>query len=129
MTYAELQGTSHFSFLRGASSCGELFFRAAELGMEALAVTDRNSLAGIFRANEASRETDVRLIVGSRLDLEGGMSVLVYPIDRLAYGRLCRLLSFGKKRAGKGKCCLAWSDLAEYEIVGDRPAMASHICS
>ena len=41
--YAELQVTSHFSFLRGASSCEELFAQAAVLGIEALAVVDRNS--------------------------------------------------------------------------------------
>lgn len=52
--YAELQVTSHFSFLRGASSCEELFATAAILGIEALAVTDRNSLAGIVRAHQAA---------------------------------------------------------------------------
>jgi DNA polymerase III alpha subunit len=114
MSYVELQCTSHFSFLRGASSCDELFGQAAELGIGALAITDRNSLVGIVRAYDASRETGVRLIIGCRLDLQDGMSVLVYPMDRPAYARLCRLLSLGKKRAGKGKCKLDWSDLAEY---------------
>jgi error-prone DNA polymerase len=76
--YAELQITSHFSFLRGASSCEELFAHAALLGIGALAVVDRNSLAGIVRAHEASKVTGVRLIVGCRLDLADGMSVLVY---------------------------------------------------
>ena len=91
--YAELQCTSHFSFLRGASSCEELFAQAAMLGIEALAVVDRNSLAGIVRAHEAAKVTGVRLIVGCRLDLTDGMSLLVYPTDRPAYARLCRLLS------------------------------------
>src|SRR5262245_14847734 len=109
--YIELQCTSHFSFLRGASSCEELFEQAAQLGIEALAIVDRNSLAGIVRAHEAARTTGVRLIVGCRLDLDDGPSVLVYPTDRAAYGRLCRLLSLGKKRGGKAKCQLAWSDL------------------
>jgi error-prone DNA polymerase len=101
MSYAELQVTSHFSFLRGVSSAEELFARAAMLGIKALAVVDRNSLAGIVRAYEASRATGVRLIVGCRLDLEDFPSVLVYPTDRAAYGRLCRLLTVGKARAGK----------------------------
>src|ERR1700681_529025 len=109
--YAELQCTSHFSFLRGASSCDELFTRAAELGIEALAIVDRNSLAGIVRAHEAAQTTGVRLIVGCRLDLADGSSVLVYPTDRPAYARLCRLLSLGKHRAGKAKCHLDWLDL------------------
>jgi error-prone DNA polymerase len=112
--YAELQVTSHFSFLRGASSCEELFAQAAGLGIEALAIVDRNSLAGIVRAHQAAKDTGVRLIVGCRLDLDGGLSVLVYPTDRPAYARLCRLLSLGKKRAGKAKCRLDWADLVAY---------------
>ncbi len=112
--YAELQVTSHFSFLRGASSCEELFARASATGIEALAIVDRNSLAGIVRAHEAAKTTGVRLMVGCRLDLTDGYSLLVYPTDRSAYSRLCRLLSLGKKRAGKAKCELGWSDLIAY---------------
>jgi hypothetical protein len=66
--YAELQVTSHFSFLRGASSCEELFAAAAVLGIAALAVVDRNSLAGAVRAHEAAKATGVHLVVGCRLD-------------------------------------------------------------
>jgi error-prone DNA polymerase len=112
--YVELQCTSHFSFLRGASSCDELFAEAAMLGIEALAIVDRNSLAGIVRAHEAAKTTGVRLIVGCRLDLADGMSVLVYPTDRPAYARLCRLLSLGKKRGGKAQSRLDWSDVVAY---------------
>ena len=112
--YAELQVTSHFSFLRGASSCDELFAQADAMGIEALGVVDRNSLAGIVRALEASKATGVRLVVGCRLDLADGVSVLVYPTDRPAYARLCRLLSLGKSRGGKAKCHLEWSDLVTY---------------
>ncbi|WP_145200276.1 error-prone DNA polymerase [Sphingobium sp. B2] len=112
--YAELQCASHFSFLRGASSAEELFAAAAMLGIEALAITDRNSLAGIVRAHEAARTTGVRLIVGCRLVLADGTDLLVYPTDRPAYARLCRMLSVGKARAGKGKCELHWDDLADW---------------
>lgn len=114
MTYAELQVTTYFSFLRGASSPAELFQQAKLLGLSALAITDRNSLAGIVRAYEASKETGVRLVVGCRLDLTDGTSLLVYPTDRAAYSRLCRLLSLGKGRAGKGNCHLAWDDVAAW---------------
>jgi error-prone DNA polymerase len=112
--YAELQVTSYFSFLRGASSLDELFAQAATLGIEALGIVDRNSLAGIVRAREAAKVTGIRLVVGCRLDLADGMSVLVYPTDRAAYGRLCRLLSLGKGRAGKAKCHLEWPDVVAY---------------
>ena len=114
MRYAELQCASHFSFLRGASSCEELFTQQRPAGLDALAITDRNSLAGIVRAHEAAKVTGVRLIVGCRLDLAGGPSLLVYPIDRSGYGHLCRLLSRGKKRGGKGKCIIGWDDVAEF---------------
>ncbi|MHA6645711.1 3-methyl-2-oxobutanoate hydroxymethyltransferase, partial [Mesorhizobium sp. A623] len=81
---------------------------------EALAVVDRNSVAGIVRAHQAAKETGVRLIVGCRLDLADGLSLLVYPTDRPAYARLCRLLSLGKGRGGKGKCTLGWDDVVAY---------------
>ncbi|MFO1155182.1 MAG: error-prone DNA polymerase [Rhodospirillales bacterium] len=109
--YAELQVTTHFSFLRGASSCEELFAQAASCGLEALAITDRASLAGIVRAHEAAKDTGVRAIVGCRLDLTDGATLLIYPTDRPAYGRLCRLLTLGKGRAGKGACDLGWRDV------------------
>ncbi|MBB3951940.1 error-prone DNA polymerase [Aureimonas jatrophae] len=110
--YAELQATSHYSFLRGASSPNELFATASLMGIEAMAVVDRNSLAGIVRAKVAAEVTGIRLVVGCRLDLADALPVLVYPTTRAAYGRLCRLLTLGKSRTGKGRCILFWSDLA-----------------
>jgi len=112
--YVELQATTHFSFLRGASSPEELFSTAAILGLPALGVVDRNSVAGIVRAWDAAKATGVRAIVGSRLDLADGTALLVYPTTRAAYGRMCRLLSVGKARAGKGACHLDWSDVEEW---------------
>src|SRR6185369_484770 len=114
MSNAELQVTTNYSFLRGASSPEELFSAAALLGIKALGIVDRNSLAGMVRAHEAAKVTGVRLIVGCRLDLQCGTSLLVYPIDRAAYGRLCRLLTTGKTRAGKGDCHLDWPDVEEW---------------
>lgn len=114
MSYAELQVTTHFSFLRGASSAEELFAMAKLLGIEALGIVDRNSLSGIVRALEASRTTGLRLVVGCRLDLADGMSILVYPTDRASYSRLTRLLTLGKSRGGKANCILALEDVALY---------------
>jgi len=130
--YAELQVTSQFSFLRGASSADELFATAALMGIEALAVVDRNSVAGIVRAHEAARATGVRPIVGCRLDLACGLSVLVYPTDRDAWSRLCRLLILGKGRAGKGGCHLEWADLVAYGegmIAVLVPDLADEVCA
>src|ERR1700678_2701438 len=94
--YTELQVTSNYAFLRGASHAEELFAQAALLDLPALAIVDHNSLAGIVRAWQAAKTTSVRLIVGCRLDLTDGTAVLVYPTDRPAYSRLCRLLTLGK---------------------------------
>ena len=91
-----------------------MFTQAEACGLEALAITDRNSLAGMVRAHEAAKVTGIRLIVGCRLDLADGDSLLVYPMDRTGYARLCRLLSRGKKRGGKGKCVIGWEDVADH---------------
>ncbi len=110
--YVELQVTSNYSFLRGASRIEELMLQAKALGYDALAVTDHNTLAGIARAHARAAEVGIRLVVGCRLDLRDGLPVLVYPLDRAGYGRLCRLLTLGKGRTGKGGCDIAWADLA-----------------
>ncbi len=112
--YAELQVTTNFSFLRGGSHPDELAVRAATLGHEAIAVTDLNSLAGVVRAHAAAREAGIRLVVGVRLDLEDGASLLTYPTDRAAYGRLARLITLGRRRAVKGECRLTRSDAIEW---------------
>jgi DNA polymerase III alpha subunit len=114
VSYAELQVTTHFSFLRGASSPEELFATAALLGISAVGVVDHGSLAGIVRAHEAAKATGVRLIVGAWLDPTDGPPLLVYPTDRTAYGRLCRLLTLGKVRAGKGGCELTLEDVGAW---------------
>jgi error-prone DNA polymerase len=113
MSYAELQVTSNFSFLRGASHAEELVETAKTLGHHAIAITDRNSLAGVVRAHLTAKRMDMRLIIGCRLDLTDGPSLLCYPTDRAAYGRLCRLLTLGKRRAIKGECTLHWADLTD----------------
>ncbi len=132
MSYAELQVTTHFSFLRGASSAEELFLKAKALGIDAIGVVDRNSLAGIVRALEASRATGLRLIVGCRLDLADGMSILVYPTDRAAYSRLTRLITLGKSRGGKNNCILHWDDVIAYcdGMIGILvPDLADDVCA
>jgi error-prone DNA polymerase len=112
--YAELQATSNFSFLRGASSPEELVVRAAQLGHAAFALTDCNTFAGIVRAHKAAKEMGIRFIVGCRLALRDGSSCLCFPIDRAAYGRLSRLLTLGKRRAPKAQCHLDYADLVAH---------------
>jgi len=114
MQYAEIQVTSNFSFLRGASHPEELVQAAAALGYKSLAITDRNSLAGIVRAHAAAKKEGLRFIVGCRLDLLDGFSLLAYPGDRSAYSRLCNLLSKGNLKAEKGECHLCKADVYEH---------------
>ncbi len=110
---ALLQVTSNFSFLRGASHPEEMVERAAALGYRAMALTDRNTLAGIARAHTAAKRTGLRFIPGARLDLLDGPSLLCLPTDRAAYGRLARLVTTGRRRAPKGECRLRREDLPE----------------
>ncbi len=114
VTYVELQVTSHFSFLRGASSPDELFAAAALQGHSALGVADRGSVAGLVRAWEAQKATGVRLIPGARVDLTDGRALLLYPTDKAAWSRPTQLLTLGKSRAGKGGCTLDWSDVVAW---------------
>ena len=111
--YAELQVTSNFSFLRGASQPEELVQQAHALGYRALALTDRNTLAGVVRAYHAARETELRFIAGARLDLVDGPSLLCLPVSRKGYGRLARLITRGRRRAPKGECRLRREDVVE----------------
>ncbi len=111
--YVELQVSSNFSFLRGASHPEELAVTAAALGHAAIAVADRNSLAGVVRAHIACKQAGIRLVVGARLDLQDGPSLLCFPTDRAAYGRLSKLLTVGRRRAPKGECLLTRADVAE----------------
>ncbi|HEY3695064.1 MAG TPA: error-prone DNA polymerase [Phenylobacterium sp.] len=115
IAYAELQTATNFSFLRGASHPWELMEQAEELGIAGIGITDRNSLAGVVRAWSAARDLKVRALTGCRLDFaDGTPSVLCYPSDREAYGRLTRLLTTGQSRARKGECQLGWDDLAAH---------------
>ena len=122
--YAELAVTTNYSFLRGASHPQEMVATADELGYAAIGIADRNSFAGVVRAydewrritkrEKGSREKTVKLLVGTRLVTIDGFEVLAYPIDRAAYGRLCRLLTHGNvrtKKGQKGECHLAFKDI------------------
>jgi error-prone DNA polymerase len=119
--YAEIGVTTNFSFLRGASHPQEYVHKASRYGLYAIGIADHNTLAGVVRAYAelGNKSRNVRynpkLLVGSRLVFsDGTLDILAYPCDRAAYGRLCRLLSKGKLRAGKGECLLQFDDLAEF---------------
>ncbi|MCZ7658950.1 MAG: error-prone DNA polymerase [Xanthobacteraceae bacterium] len=109
--YVELAVTTNFSFLRGASHPKELVATAQALGHPAIGIADRNSLAGVVRAYEEARRGGIRLLVGTRLVTTDGFEALAYPVDRAAYGRLCRLLTAGNRRAPKGECHIGFDEI------------------
>src|SRR4051812_2260758 len=114
MSYIELQVTTNFSFLRGASHPEELVEQAVAYGYREIAITDRNSLAGLVRAHAAAKAKGIRTITGCRLDLIDGASLLAYPTDKEAYAQLCTLLTKGNLRTEKGKCDLYKADVFEH---------------
>ncbi len=111
-TFVELGLASPFSFLRGASDAIELVLAGLDMGMDAIGIADRNTLAGVVRLHSAAKGAGMRPLIGCRIDPVDAPSLLAYPIDREGYGRLSRLLSLGKMRSAKGDCDLKLSEIA-----------------
>ena len=130
--YAELAVTTNFSFLRGASHARDLVARALALGHAGIGIADRNTVSGVVRAYSALEEANAafrkqhgehggaaelpfKLVVGARLVFtDGTPDILVYPENRAGWGRLCRLLTTGNRRAPKGECFLERGDLLDH---------------
>src|SRR5689334_14828941 len=109
--YAELAVTTNFSFLRGASHPQEMVAQADELGLMAIGIADRNSFAGVVRGYGEARNRKIKYLPGVRLVTLDGFEVLAYPTDRDAYGRLCRLLTEGNRRAKKAECHISLAEI------------------
>jgi error-prone DNA polymerase len=121
INYAEIGITTNFSFLRGGSHPQAYVHQAAILGLPAIGIADHNTLAGVVRAYKELENPEIkhkpRLLIGSRIVfIDGTPDILVYPRDRAAYGRLCQLLTQGKRGEGtlKGECHLTFGDLLEF---------------
>src|SRR4051794_4733416 len=119
--YAEIGITTNFSFLRGGSDPRDYVHQASELRLPIIGIADHNTLAGVVRAYKELENPDLkykpRLLIGSRLVfMDGTPDILVYPRDRAAYGRLCQLLTRGKRgdSTAKGECHLKLHDLLEF---------------
>ncbi len=114
-TYAEIGSRSNFSFLEGASHPEEMVAAAKELGLTALGLADRNTVAGVVRAHQAAKQAGLKFHPGSRLIFtDSTPDILAYPVNRKGWGKLCRLLSQGNLRAEKGTCELYEADLVEW---------------
>ena len=122
--YAEIGITSNFSFLRGGSDPRAYVHQASELGISAIGIADHNTLAGVVRAWKELDNPEIthkpKFLIGARIVfIDGTPDILVYPRDRAAYGRLCQLLTRGKRgdditRIEKGECHLRFDDLLEF---------------
>jgi error-prone DNA polymerase len=113
-SYAELHCRTNFSFLEGASHPDELVNRAAELGLAALAITDRNSVAGVVRAHVAAKEAGLKLLIGAEMTPLDAPPVILLATDRQAYGRLSTLIAHGRRNALKGDCRLNFDDVSRH---------------
>jgi error-prone DNA polymerase len=122
--YAEIGITTNFSFLRGGSDPRAYVHQASALRLPVIGIADHNTLAGVVRAYKELGNPEVqykpKLLIGSRIVfIDGTPDILVYPRDRAAYGRLCRLLTRGKRggdtdKVEKGECHLGLDDLLEF---------------
>ncbi len=125
--YVPLWCKSNFSFLEGASHPSELVERAHHLGLEHLALTDRDGVYGIVRAHVRARELGVRLIVGAQVTLSppadrpsigspkaSPSPTLLLAQDRAGYANLCRLLTTGRRRSPKGSCSVTSEEVCAH---------------
>ena len=122
--YAEIGITTNFSFLRGGSDPRAYVQEASRLGIPVIGIADHNTLSGVVRAWKELGNPEVihkpKLLIGARLVfIDGTPDIFVYPRDRAAYGRLCQLLTRGKRgdditKIEKGECHLELDDLLEF---------------
>lgn len=122
--YAEIGITTNFSFLRGGSDPRAYVHQASKLGIPVIGIADHDTLAGVVRAYKELDNDKVlhkpKLLIGARIVfIDGTPDIFVYPRDRAAYGRLCQLLTRGKRgdditRIEKGECRLTFADLLEF---------------
>ena len=100
---AELAASTAFSFLRGASRPEEMVAQAVAIGLSALGIADRNSVAGVVRAHDAAKQVGMRLLVGSRLVFRDGTPDLIaYPEDRAAFEAWTKSEEFRRAHARAG---------------------------
>jgi len=118
--FVELGLLSCFSFLRGASLPLELVKTAWALGYDAVGIADANSMAGVVRIHTTAKKLKLTPVIGCRIETVEGLAFLAYPIDRAAYGRLCRLISAGRMKTLAGE----WQEKGACDI--SLPMLAAH---
>lgn len=109
--WVQLHTLTNYSYLQGASHPRELVERAKQLGYRALAITDDGTLAGVAKAHIAAKQAGLQLILGARLTLSEGLTILLWVQNRTGYANLAQLISRGRCAAEKGKYSLALGDV------------------
>ncbi|MEO8277520.1 MAG: PHP domain-containing protein, partial [Thermoanaerobaculia bacterium] len=136
LPYAELRAASAFSFLDGASLPEDLVARAAELGLPAIALVDRNGVSGAPRFYKAARAAGLCPLVGAEVALAADtrqrvvspgdtqqrvssdeppptrLSLLV--ASRTGYRNLCKLITAAARGKPKGAALATWSEIEEF---------------
>ncbi|MDH3627425.1 MAG: error-prone DNA polymerase [Acidobacteriota bacterium] len=112
--YIPLWCKSHFSFLEGASRPEELVDSCGSLGLEAMALTDRDGVYGIVEAHIKARELGVKLIIGSEVTLDDGSTLVLLAMDRDGYANLCKLITVGRRRCEKGRSEVGWREVCSH---------------
>jgi error-prone DNA polymerase len=114
--YVPLWCKSNGSFLEGASHPEELVMRAADLGLRAVALTDRDGVYGMVRAHVKAKEHGIQLLVGASVTIAGEPpSVLVLLAQhQRGYANLCRLLTLGRRRKPKGESIVTWEEVYQH---------------
>ncbi len=102
MGYAELHCRSNFSFLTGASHPEHLVEVAGALGLDALAMTDRNGVYGIVRFAEAARAIGLPTVFGVEIDCGTFGDIVLLSRGASGYGPMVRAVSEGQLAGKKG---------------------------
>ena len=122
--YAEFAVQSNFSFLRGASAPEELVVTSSRLGLAAMGLADRNTVAGVVRAWKMAQEARLPYHPGARLVFaDGTPDILAYPRNRAGWAHLCRLLTQAnfREESVKGAPIVLAKDIFEW---GDELSLA-----
>jgi error-prone DNA polymerase len=133
MEYIELHAASAFSFLAAASQPEALIERAAELGMPALALADRNGLYGVARFHTAATKIGVQAHIGAEISVSTYGSRLTPPswlphqhpsepprllllcASQTGYQNLCQLITrFKMRESTKAEGAATLDDLDEF---------------
>jgi len=118
--FAPLWVKTNGSFLEGASHPEEVVDRAAELGLRAIAIADRDSVNGLVRAWVRGKEVGVRVICGAQVTVgptpEAARPVVLLATSREGYGRICRALTVGHGRRPKGESLVLPDELGEAAV-------------